>query len=163
MSMMELSQILGNVGDFVGAIAVVVSLIYLALQVRDNSRLIRENTKAQQMAAEISSNDGNRDLYLAMIKDPELLGLLVKGMRGDRLTEVDGQRFAVWVRMIFESHMTYFAQTERGLSGRLVWEYWSRYFDRFCSLPGVVPIWQHIRGDFDEPFRGYIDAKGKPG
>lgn len=162
MSIIELTQILGGLGAFVGAVAMVASLIYLALQVRGNSRLIRENTKAQQMAAEISSNDGNRELDLAIIKDPELLRLLLQGMRGGELTEIDSQRFALWVRMVIESHMTYFAQTERGLSVGLVWDYWSRFFDRFCDRPGVVRTWRQIRNEFDEPFRGYMDAKIKP-
>ena len=38
MSILELSQILGNFGEFVGAVAVVATLIYLANQVRDAGR-----------------------------------------------------------------------------------------------------------------------------
>ncbi len=36
MSLTELSQILGNFGEFVGAIAVVVTLFYVAFQVRQS-------------------------------------------------------------------------------------------------------------------------------
>ena len=38
MTLMEISQVLGNVGEFAGAIAVVGTLLYLAIQVRDAGR-----------------------------------------------------------------------------------------------------------------------------
>jgi len=159
MTAMEISQVLGNIGELVAAVAVVVSLVYVAVQVRDNSRLISENTKAQQMAAEVSSNDGNRALNLELIKNPELLNFVQRGMGDLEMDEMDAQRFALWLRMVMESHMTYFVQNKRGLSGSEVWEYWSHFFDRFCTRPGVVHVWQRMRNDFDESFRSYIDAK----
>jgi hypothetical protein len=36
---------LGNVGEFVAAVAVVVSLIYLAFQIRQNTRWLRASLK----------------------------------------------------------------------------------------------------------------------
>ena len=42
---------LGNVGDFVGGIGVIVTLIYLALQIRQNSQLLRANTLATTAGA----------------------------------------------------------------------------------------------------------------
>ncbi len=38
MTLLEISQVLGNLGEFVGAIAVVATLLYLAIQVRDAGR-----------------------------------------------------------------------------------------------------------------------------
>ena len=37
---------LGNIGEFVAAIAVVVSLVYLAFQIRQGSRQIVQNTNS---------------------------------------------------------------------------------------------------------------------
>ena len=41
----ELSEILGNIGDFVGSVAVLVTLIYLAVQVKHSRELLEENRK----------------------------------------------------------------------------------------------------------------------
>ena len=41
MSALEISQLLGNYGEFVGAIAIVVTLIYLAVQLRQNTASVR--------------------------------------------------------------------------------------------------------------------------
>ena len=44
MSTLEISQLLGNYGEFIGAIAVVSTLIYLSIQVRANTRSTRSQT-----------------------------------------------------------------------------------------------------------------------
>lgn len=162
MNVMETTELLANFADIVAALGVVISLIYLAVQVRDNSRLVSENTKAQLMAADISSNDGTREVNLEIIKDPELASLIRRGLSGDDLDEIDRQRFAQWVRMITESHMTYFVQLERGIVTGEIFEYWSRNFDRLCTRPAFTRSWNNIRNDFMESFRDYIDAKIPP-
>ncbi|MEJ2089416.1 MAG: hypothetical protein P8Y69_13285 [Gammaproteobacteria bacterium] len=45
---MEMSQLLGNLGEFVGALAVVATLFYLAVQVR----LSRQATEANSQSLE---------------------------------------------------------------------------------------------------------------
>ncbi|MEE8475850.1 MAG: hypothetical protein V3T01_10890 [Myxococcota bacterium] len=45
MSALEFSQLLGNYGEFVGAIAIVVTLVYLAIQVRQSSRMMRASIR----------------------------------------------------------------------------------------------------------------------
>ena len=45
MDIVTTSQILGNVGEFIGAIAVVVTLAYLAVQVRYSKEATEANTR----------------------------------------------------------------------------------------------------------------------
>ena len=56
MSFLETTQLLGNLGEFVGAIAVVVTLAYLAMQVKHSKEAVTANTK---------SLDENRKLAIA--------------------------------------------------------------------------------------------------
>ena len=44
MSSLELSELLGNYGEFVGAIAVVATLVYLSVQIRANTKSTRSQT-----------------------------------------------------------------------------------------------------------------------
>jgi len=46
--MIEITQILGNLGEFVGAFAVVATLIYLAIQVRHSAKLLEINNEASK-------------------------------------------------------------------------------------------------------------------
>ena len=43
MTLMDTAQLLGNFGEFFGAVAVVVTLGYLAVQIRLNTRMLRAN------------------------------------------------------------------------------------------------------------------------
>ena len=54
MSLMEISQLLGNFGEFVGAIAVVVTLIYLASQVKLSKEATQANTKQMEQQRTLS-------------------------------------------------------------------------------------------------------------
>ena len=54
------AQLLGNYGEFVGAIAVVVTLGYLAVQIRQNTRSQDENRKAV-----VAQSARDIDLHLA--------------------------------------------------------------------------------------------------
>lgn len=45
MTLFESAQLLGNVGAFVGAIAVLVMLVYLAVQLRQNASQLRSNSR----------------------------------------------------------------------------------------------------------------------
>ena len=46
MNLMDMAQLLGNFGEFVGAIAVVVTLFYLAFQVRQSKEATDANTRS---------------------------------------------------------------------------------------------------------------------
>ena len=41
MDLMSTTQLMGNVGEFVGAIGVVVTLGYLVIQIRQNNRMLK--------------------------------------------------------------------------------------------------------------------------
>ena len=51
MDLMQMAQLLGNFGEFIGAIAVVVTLAYLTVQVRQTRRATEINTEALRNAA----------------------------------------------------------------------------------------------------------------
>jgi len=45
MTFIEFSEVLGNLGEFIGSVAVLVTLIYLAVQVRHSRDLLEENRR----------------------------------------------------------------------------------------------------------------------
>jgi hypothetical protein len=67
-------QDLGNIGEFVAAVAVVVSLIYLAVQIRQNTRSVRASTYH-------SVNRSAREAEMAVGGSETLADILVKGNR----------------------------------------------------------------------------------
>jgi hypothetical protein len=71
MTLIETTQLLGNLGEFVGAIAVVVTLVYLAVQVRHSRAATEANTKQLESAAlrEMAARMESRTLLLATNSD----------------------------------------------------------------------------------------------
>ena len=56
MSTLEFSQLLGNYGEFVGAIAIVITLIYLAVQLRQNTASVRAGAYQEWVASNVDIN-----------------------------------------------------------------------------------------------------------
>jgi len=98
MQLIELSQILGNFGELVGALAVVATLIYLAIQIRQNTNTMNEGqrlTKAQtyharsavlyQVMAQIANSGELSDIFVKARED----GL-------EALSSSERSRFRLW-------------------------------------------------------------------
>ncbi len=87
MTPMEISQVLGNVGEFVGSIAVVATLLYLAIQVRDAGR-------SSKFAA-VQANRATRIAWFSSLRDSSHLpALQVKVLAGEALEAEDELRLA---------------------------------------------------------------------
>ncbi len=82
-------------GEFLGGIAVVVSLVYLASQIRQNSKLVRASTTSAD------ANSGNA-FSLAIVQDPEVARIYWEGSADrDALSEPDRRRFDPLITMSF--------------------------------------------------------------
>ena len=70
----------GAIAEIVAALAVVISLIYLAIQIRQNTRQISLSLEASKLAAfEQNVDSGNRAREL-LITNPAVTELLIKGL-----------------------------------------------------------------------------------
>jgi hypothetical protein len=82
MTLMEISQVLGNVGEFVGAIAVVATLLYLAIQVRDAGR-------SSKFAAVQASRETRIAWFSSLRDSPHLPAIQAKVLAGEALETED--------------------------------------------------------------------------
>jgi hypothetical protein len=78
MEPLEIVQLLGNLGEFLGALAVFATLLYLATQVRDASRATKFAAVEANRAQRIASFTGLRD-------SPYLPTIMVKIRAGEEL------------------------------------------------------------------------------
>jgi hypothetical protein len=102
-------EALGNIGDFIGGLAVVITLIYLAHQ-------IRQNTASVQAATVQSAAQANAELMDRFASDPELLKFYLAGVRDfESLSADDRARFASVMGSIMHRGEGMVDQVERGL------------------------------------------------
>ena len=89
MTALETSQILGNYGEFIGAIAVVLTLVYLSIQVRANTR----STQSQSL---VQGSGQYQSLFLARATSRDLRTALEKIERGETLEANERIGLASW-------------------------------------------------------------------
>ena len=90
---MDLNQ-LADLGEFIGGIAVIVTLAYLGVQVRQSARLTRAATA-------FSTTLAFNDTHATVLSNPELAVLLLKAETGAELTPLEERMFHSFMRRIF--------------------------------------------------------------
>ncbi len=109
--MLEITQILGNLGEFVGAIGVVATLIYVAIQVRHSAELlkinnaaIKENTRLERAAAIERHSDAVSRWRGKLIESEAVARLWQSAIDGDQLDGVERVR---WENLMIDWINTY--------------------------------------------------------
>lgn len=123
-------ETLANLGEFLAAIGMFVSLVYLGVQTRQNTLAVRGS--AQQAWSQISG-DLLHDLYT----DPDLAALFRRLSDGDeRATDVDEFRFHVlMLRLVRNAEGLAYLQ-ERGLVDSDIWNAYLASTRQYLKLPG---------------------------
>ena len=85
---------IGAIAESIGAIAVVVTLMYLTMQLRQNTKAIEHSTDRAVF------EDAYKWMY-TLVEDPEIAELYVAGMRGDDQTTADRLRFGLLLNALF--------------------------------------------------------------
>ena len=129
----------GAIGEILGGIAVVISLVYLAVQLRMNTKILKANAAWD---SEIAFSNAN----LAIARDPLFALLMNKASRVDLkpedFTETETAQLYFIVRAALQ-----IAQAQWWLwrSGNLpdeLWDYRRRWARLFVDAPVLNPIWQ---------------------
>jgi hypothetical protein len=113
----ETIHLLGSLGEFVGAIAVVLTLIYLAIQVRHGSALLEANNAAMEESSRLARADAI-DRYSdavsrwrgRLIEDEGVALLWQKALRGEEMDDVSRLRLE---NLLIDWHNTYRANFRR--------------------------------------------------
>jgi hypothetical protein len=147
---MSLSD-LASIGSLVSGVAVLGSLIYLALQVRQTDR-------NQQAAIRHSRSTRHVDINLARA-DPALINAWQHGMRNpDKLTETELAQFLTMCRANFYALEDAFYQHEEGLLNEDAWATVLATNRSLIGIPGYRVAWKAgVRRGYAGRFRVFMD------
>ncbi len=145
-------QDLGSIGEFLAAIATLATLVYLAMQIRQNSESVRA-ASAQSVLA------GVNDALQNAASTPQLARVVVLGQIDfDQLSEEERQQFIVWIfswfRTIELAHHNY-------LLGHLdsrIWEGHARHLESVVQSPAIQNWWRLRESVFSPEFREFING-----
>ena len=152
MNLMDMSQILGNFGEFVGSIGVLVTLGYLAVQIRQNTRA---TLAASHQAITDSLNQGN----IAVAQDAELAQIWVSGcVNRTSLDEAERERFDSLLRAHFHVFDSLFYSANNGTGERSLLQAEEKGFAHLMNLQGVTDWWKANPYAFSSEFRCYMES-----
>ncbi len=154
MSTLEISQLLGNYGEFVGAIAIVVTLIYLAVQ-------IRQNTASSQAASRDWVSRSTIDLQVALFKDNETALTFQTGLANPDGLGESAWRFELMIYAVFENFDAAFAQWKRGVFSDEDWEKMRITIGQMIGQSGAQRSWEAgLKRLMSQPFQDYVEELG---
>lgn len=152
---MEKLQKWSLIAEIAAAIAVVLSIIYLAVEVQRNTSAIR--TQTHQGLLELSNYNN-----IEFVTNPEMADLIFRGDRNfDELTDVEQSRYRFFIQSenniwehAFNSHLN-------GTMDSRTWEgYDVSYRRNFCKKSGNI-VWRQMEQDFGAEFRAHVNATSK--
>ena len=147
-------QDLGSLGEFVAAIATLVTLAYLALQ-------IRQNTREAQAVSRNSVSQSFIDLLTHVSSDSEIAKLVRRGfIDPGSLDDDDTMRFDCIIAALFQNFEAAFAQWRRGVLTDDDWVKWEVLIKQYMAQPGVQEYWFRSVSAFNPAFQRYVEELG---
>ena len=132
--------------------AVVASLVYVGLQVRQSNTLARVDT-------EMRNSSNAADFTALVVADPSLADLWQRGLRGrEPLDEREQNRFNLLLGSLFYRLEGVFFQYRRGLLTAAAWRAWEELILATQRSPAGRFWWGEVRFPFSRDFREHVDA-----
>ena len=147
MSIMEL----GALGEFVGSIAVLATLVYLAVQVNQTKRAVQ----SASLHTGIATMTQNSQTVFA---DHDLSEVIVRGFFDENLNSTEWFRFGLWLTSMFHVFQQYFLDSEKGLGDPRIWAGEQRAMKDLLSQPGVARWWTEMPGlPYSDAFTAHVN------
>jgi hypothetical protein len=148
---------LGNLGDFLGGIAVIATLIYIALQVRQNTVQIAQNSA--WLRGQTCRSDQNAHVAATQLvaSDASLATIYRKGFSDpDTLTEDEWTRLTFYYGLMFGNYQNSLYQYEQGLLDEELWPNLVAIMTRILQSPGGARYWQQSGFVHSAGFREFV-------
>jgi hypothetical protein len=146
-------ETLANLGEFISGIAVVLSLVYLAFQVRQNTQSLRTENYGRAL-------DRVATMQARLSGDPDLAAIFGSGLADTgALTLQQRIQFAWAFYEMFGAFEFMYHQSQAGALEAEVWERWSATLAWWISLPGVQSWWRAKPAPFSASFSAFVEAR----
>ena len=128
-------QTLGNLGEFIGSLAVLVTLVYLAVQTRQTVKTVRQKSHSDILA--------RRQDLMNLLMDREFIEVWGKGCSRQQIDSIDAQRFTSYAVSFLSHVQDTYIQYKAGLIDEGVWEVEKALMAVSFSQPGFLDWWKH--------------------
>ncbi len=143
---------LGNIGDLIGGVGVFATLVYLATQVRQNTRSHRLASIQQIISTSVS-------ISVSALTGP-IPAIFTKCEKNDRLTEEEFAQFLMYVWAALTNHWQIFHQYQNGMVDKEVLDTFMARLRGTMNMSVARAMWRsRIRDGFPADFQEYIQRQ----
>jgi hypothetical protein len=143
-------QELGSLGEFISSIAVVLSLIYVAFQ-------LRQNTNQQRRNEANIGQDQFSEFRLLLMQDADFARIWDAGQNEpDSLDRIELMRFEVGVNQISWTIFYIWDRRNAGMIDEGDWERMESFIRELYDSAGASRWWNEYKGLFSEEYQSEI-------
>jgi len=151
------AQLLGNYGAFVGAIGVVLSLMFVGYSIVQNTRATRAQTRHAITQSFMSIAD-----IISERPEAWVVGLSANPRDFDQLPAGDKAYFIATIFGMFKYYELMFLEHKDGNTDEVSWNAWSRHMLMAFHEPGVRVWWALREATFHPDFRKFLNESEPP-
>jgi hypothetical protein len=142
----------GVIAEIVGAIAVVISLLYLAIQ-------LKQNTDLERAKLEVQFGVTWADMHDNMIQNPNLARAYdLAAENWHEMSDEDARAYIWFVAKSFHVLEGMFRQHQRGLLTEEVWEPYQRYIFGVLQIEAVSGWWRSDGSLTSKAFQKHVET-----
>lgn len=150
-------EAIAAIGELLGAIAVLATLVYLAAQIRQSSQAIDANTRIARLSARHASQEA-LSRFRNLISNPELAELYLKGCADYRgLAPADRLRFASVLQELLLAYDLIYQQFNEGTYEAEMWDRLMPVMLTTLRQPGVRDWWGRNKSLFRPAFVAAVE------
>ena len=149
-------EAIGAIGEVVGAIAVIATLIYLALQ-------IRQNTAALRSTATQAAHDQAANVYNILCSDPDMAGIFMRGtLAPNELSDDELARLNSFYSVTQFYLQNWYMQSRDQLMDDTLLSSWSNIVARISTTPGFEQFWEQRSYVYSPVYREWLETEVFP-
>jgi hypothetical protein len=148
MNILQLTEVLGNLGEFVGSVAVLATLIYLAMQVNHGKALLEKQSESLEQSNKIANSMAeaellyrNVDWYKSIVDNPHVADLAVKLRRNETLSDAESEQARALTSQLLQLWVSSESYHKNGLINDSIHEQMLNAPElAMLSFPGLIPF-----------------------
>jgi hypothetical protein len=143
----------GSIGELIAAVATVLTLIYLALQIRANTAAVKAESRRREV-------DTAAPYATSIVENPDVARVFLAGLAGEPgLSPEDFTRFAFLMGQLVGVEAAFFDEVQLGVGSADRLEDRERQLVRFLSTAGGRKWWKQFGHNYGRGFRAHIQSR----
>ena len=145
-------EAVGAIGELVGAGAVVVTLIYLSFQLRQNTKTIKV-ISAQAVTEELQA------MFSLLSSDQSLAEIFVEAGNNNKLDGAKAVRYYTFSSNLLRVYENAFLQRKDKIIDEAHWEGMTRMIIDYTKMTAFPEYWHNRKHWLSNDFQQYMDSK----